>query len=251
MSREAPQKPVGQYPWYYRDVPVWIIAASATAAVVIFFVTEFRPVRTAPPVTVVAHQDAPPPWKAILPDRLPPPLPALPPPPVISSPDPPHSALDTILSKTLSAPAHPSETPLLALRYSVLKQLPGGAFVQTGPPQELAENDRPAIHFESSDSGFLTVFEQSPDGWQKTFTGEVPSSSGYTFAPPGTRFPETGSRQFLILFSRNSQNPEPSQLDTLSPVNPVDSPQPGFIVQATPQNPELLAFTLTLTYTLR
>ncbi|HLI82896.1 MAG TPA: hypothetical protein VKV17_03210 [Bryobacteraceae bacterium] len=250
MSREVPQKPAEPLPWYYRDIPVWIIAAAGAAAAVTFCAVEFRPVRTAPPVTVAAHSDALPPWKAILPDHLPgPSLPDMPP-PAIPPPVPSHFALEAILPQAPPAPPH-SPPPPLAIRYSVLKRLPDGSFTAVAPPQELAGNERAAIRFESSDAGFLTVFEQSPIGWQKAFSSEMSSSSTSTFEPSNAPLFETGSRQFLILFSRHFENTEPSGLDTLSPANPEDSPQPGFIVRATPQSPELLAFTLTLNYSLR
>jgi hypothetical protein len=100
-----------RYPWYYKDVPAWVIGAFVSA-VVFALAVGFRPVRTIPPVTVVAPGEKAPPWKAPIPQQLPMPSLAAIPPPVIPPPAlPGHSVVDAILSKGVSPPKPPEKLP--------------------------------------------------------------------------------------------------------------------------------------------
>ncbi len=65
-------KPAAPQAWYYRDVHPGIIAGAAAAVILITLVVTYRPVRTAPPVNVVAQTELPQPWKSVLPGELPP-----------------------------------------------------------------------------------------------------------------------------------------------------------------------------------
>jgi hypothetical protein len=69
---DASEKPAAAQPWYYRDVHPGIIAGAAAAVILITLAVTYRPVRTAPPVTVVAQTDLPQPSKSVLPAELPP-----------------------------------------------------------------------------------------------------------------------------------------------------------------------------------
>jgi hypothetical protein len=99
-------------PWYYNDVPGWVIAAFVSVVVFAMLAVGFRPVRTIPPVTVVSDGDKAPPWKAPIPQQLPmPSFPAIPP-PVIPLPAPPNrSAIDAILAQGVTAPEPPRKNP--------------------------------------------------------------------------------------------------------------------------------------------
>jgi hypothetical protein len=114
MSRAAGLQKAGEQsprqPWYYRDVPGWVILGFVSAVALAILTVGFRPVRTAPPVTVVAPGDKAPPWKAPIPQQLP--MPSLPsiPPPVIAPPAPTSSsAIDAILSPAVTPPAPPEK----------------------------------------------------------------------------------------------------------------------------------------------
>ncbi len=97
-------------PWYYNDVPGWVIATFVSVAVLAGLAVEFRPVRSIPPVTVVAPGDKAPPWKAPIPQQLPLPSFRAIPPPVIAPAPPNRSAVDAILSKEVSPPPPPEQS---------------------------------------------------------------------------------------------------------------------------------------------
>jgi hypothetical protein len=100
------------YPWYYHDVPGWIIAAILSVVVFAILAVGFRPVRIVPPVTVVAPGDQAPAWKAPIPQQLPmPSVPAIPPPVIPRPAAPDRSAIDTILPKVVSPPQLPEKSP--------------------------------------------------------------------------------------------------------------------------------------------
>jgi hypothetical protein len=252
MSREESlQKPGGEssrYPWYYRDVPVGVIVGFVALVAIPTIVIEFRPIRTAPPVTVVAHGDPPAPWKSVLPNQLPlPSFQVIPEPPVIAKVAPRHSAVDAVFSHSISPPELP-KGPALGLRYAVLKELPDGGFAPVDPRQDLGESDRVVIRFDPNEAGFLNIFERSAGVWQSIATQQVQRSAAYTFPPDRTIQPETASREFLVVFSRRSEKPDPAEAVPISSTAEEDLNQAGFVVRATQRNPDLLSFSLTLKY---
>jgi hypothetical protein len=109
-------------PWYYRDVHPGIIAAAASIVVIVTLAVKFWPVRTAPPISVVAQAELPQPAKSDLPAALPFPEPPaatrratlLPQPPLIpAAPSAPQlqSAVEDVLAQSSARPA-PPESPV-------------------------------------------------------------------------------------------------------------------------------------------
>jgi len=230
-------------PWYYRDVHPGIIVAAASTLVIVTLGVKFWPVRTAPPINVVAQAELPQPAKSDLPTELvfktgdarkaPPQLPA--PPVVAAAPPPPQlvPAVEALLGQASARPL-PPEVPAagavangsalpkalgfrataavvsapLALRYTILKKGSDGQFTPVDPRQELDAGDETAIRLEPSENGFLYVLERSAGGdWQPVATDRVEASAPYTVPKNGTfRGEGSGPREFVVRFSRQPQN---------------------------------------------
>jgi hypothetical protein len=229
-------------PWYYRDVHPGIIAAAVSAVVIVTLGVKFWPVRTAPPLSVVAQAELPQPAKSDLPTELlferqpaaaqkaPPKLPA---PPVIpAAPAAPRlePAAEAVLAQSSVRPSPPdAPAPVaavsgsvlpktvvfraaasapLAVRYTILKKLFNGQFAPVDPGQELDAGDETVIRLEPAESGFLYVLERSVAGdWRPVVTDRVEPSVPYTVPKNGTfRAEGSGPREFLVLFSRQPQN---------------------------------------------
>jgi len=229
-------------PWYYREVHPGIILAAASAVVIVTLGVKFWPVRTAPPVNVVAQAELPQPAKSDLPTQLlfqpqpgsarkaPPQLPA--PPAIAAAPPAPQlePAAEAVLARS-SAPPSPPEvsapgaaasgnilpkapvlraaaTAPLALRYTILRKLPTAEFSPVDPRQELEAGDETVIRLEPAESGFLYVLERSVAGeWRPIVSDRVEASVPYTVPKNGTfRAEGSGPREFLVLFSRQPQD---------------------------------------------
>jgi hypothetical protein len=231
-------------PWYYRDVHPGIIAAAVSAVVIVTIGIKFWPVRTAPPISVVAQAELPQPAKSDLPAELPvqgyqaaaTQNHALPEPPRIPAA---HSvrelapAVNEVLAQSTARPAPPdvpsrgaatdladvSSRPqafaraaiapaTLALRYTILKKLSSGESAPVDPGQELEASDEALIRLEPNESGFLYVLERADSGdWRAIASERVQASAPYTVPKNGTFHAEhSGPREFLVLFSRQPQN---------------------------------------------
>jgi len=227
-------------PWYYREVHPGIILAAASTVAIVTLGVKFWPVRTAPPVNVVAQAELPQPAKSDLPTQL---LfqaqpadarraPQLPAPPVIAAapaapqlepaaeavlalssarPTPPEvsapggAASGNILPKTVAL--RTAATASLALRYTILRKLPTAEFSPVDPRQELEAGDETVIRLEPAESGFLYVLERSATGeWRPIVSDRVEASVPYTVPKNGTfRAEGSGPREFLVQFSRQPQ----------------------------------------------
>lgn len=119
-------------PWYYREVHPGIIAAAACAVVIVTVAVKFWPLRTAPPVSVVAQAELPQPAKSDIPNALifqDQQAPArqsnlpLPPPPAIQAPPPPklEPAVDAVLAQSFARSSQPAAPgPVVAGNSAVL-----------------------------------------------------------------------------------------------------------------------------------
>jgi hypothetical protein len=231
-------------PWYYRDVHPGIIAAAASAVVIVVLGVKLWPVRTAPPISVVSQAELPQPAKSDLPTTLlfqqrqaatgrETPLPA--PPAVRAAPSPSElpPAINDMLAQSSARPAPPEAPPpgaatdtaniavrpqafaraavapaALAVRYTILKKLSTGEFAPVDPGQELQAGDETVIRLEPNESGFLYVMERAESGdWRPMFSERAQASLPYTVPTNGTfRAERPGPREFLVLFSRQPQN---------------------------------------------
>ena len=233
---DAPESPVpASQPWYYRDVPASAIAAALGAIAIVALAVEFWPVKTAPPVNVVAKAVLPQPSKSPLPARLPqfvmsgpahtaPPV--LPPAPVLSPQAAALPDLETLLAQNSNSPVPPfsalsseielARTSLIAgdlsfrpqaasasagLRYSILKKLPSGVLQPVDPRQQLAPNDATVIRFMPRESGYLYLLEKSPNGWRRIAAERIERPAPVILPREGAFHNEgSGPREFQILF---------------------------------------------------
>ncbi len=230
-------------PWYYRDVHPGMIAAVASAAVIVFLGVRFWPVRTAPPITVVSQAELPQPAKSDLPTALfsqvrPGKVKPLPLPPVVTAAPsasklPP--AVNDVLVQALTHPAPPEEPPAvtvtageasvtrpqafvraeaalvpaaLAVQYTILKKVTTGEFAAVERGQALDASDETVIRLEPNESGFLYVLERADSGdWRPIASDRVQALAPYTVPKSGTFHAERpGPREFLVVLSREPQN---------------------------------------------
>jgi hypothetical protein len=231
-------------PWYYRDVHPAMIAAAVSAVVIVTLSVRFWPVRTAPPISVVAQAELPQPAKSELPSQLPfqarqaaptkdNPLPEAPPVPAASPAPELQPAINEMLAESSARPSPPelaapagatdaANTPgrpqpiraaamapaALAVRYTILKKSVTGQFAAVDPQQELEAGDETVIRLEPNESGFLYVLERTGSGdWRPIANARVQASVPYTIPNAGTFHAERpGPREFLVLYSRQPQN---------------------------------------------
>lgn len=272
-------------PWYYRDVHPGMIAAVAATIVLVTLAVKFWPVRTVPPINVVARGDMPLPTKSSLPSKLPPfrpgeviadnVVPRLPEPPVISfTPGRTPPEVGRTLDKLLAAnpPVAPPSVPGGALagnsilpramafrpvsapvptrlRYTILKKTKAGQFVPVDGGQRLDSTDETIIRFEPSEAGFLYVSERSIDGWRRIATEQVQPLVAVTIPREGTfRDEGKGPRELQVLFSRKPQD-EPERVVPVQVLG--QQIVPGVtttVVAAATERPEPIVLLLTLRY---
>jgi hypothetical protein len=274
-------------PWYYREVHPGIIVAVAAALVIVTLAVKFWPVRTAPPINVVAQSELPQPAKSALPTQLTQQFlshetPELPEAPVIATqrgaaPDVlgtidallpvPSSAGQTAppsAAVSLTAQRPPTgrccgpillQPPPLGLLYTVLKRLPNGELAPVDPRQELDSSDETVVRFEPNESGFLYVLERSGDSWRPIATEQVRSLGSYTVPRDGAFHNEgAGPREFLVLFSLQAQDfPKGAAVVRLigrppAPIQQMFGGAASNLVAASAQRPEQVSFSITLKY---
>jgi hypothetical protein len=220
-------------PWYCRDVHPGLIAAVVASVVIAVVAVKYWPVRTAPSITVVARNELPQPTKSLLPNELTPlpKMPVLPRAPVVPS-SVPRAVMQPAVTALLagnseqSAPPSPSvvaprpaaqrealmraavQPAPLAVRYSILKKLPGGGLDPLDPQVELDGGEEIVIRLVPNTSGFLYVMDRSAqNGSQLVFSSPVEAGGTYDVPPGGAfRAQQAGPREFVVMLARQPQN---------------------------------------------
>jgi hypothetical protein len=288
LNESSDTAPEAYQPWYYREVHPGLIVAMATAIILVTLAVKFWPVRTAPPINVVARGDMPLPSKSVLPSKLPPfrpgevnahlVIPSLPEAPVISfgtgrtQPEvgrtldkllaansliPPPSVLSGQLARNSILPRamvfRPVAAPLpTRLRYTVLKKTGAGQFIPVDEGQRLDPADETVIRFEPSEAGFLYVSERSADGWQRIATEQVQPQVAVTIPREGTFHDEgNGPRELQVLFSREPQSEPERVLPVQAFGQQTVAGLTTTVVAANAQRPEPIVLLLTLRYSQR
>ena len=230
-------------PWYCRDVHPGMIAAVVASVVIAFVAVKYWPVRTAPSITVVARNELPQPTKSLLPTELMPlpKTPQLPPAPVVPSAPRPtamqpavtallaaKSEQGALISPQAAAPRpalqreallRPALEPApLAVRYSILKKLPGGVLDSVDPQADLDSGEETVIRLVPNTSGFLYVMDRSAqNGSQLVFSSAVEAGRTYDVPPGGAfRAQQAGPREFLVVLARQPQNLPAAEPSTVS-----------------------------------
>jgi len=180
------------------------------------------------------------------------PLVPVPPAPAAAPPPPPPLAALAKARAFEASAVRPG--PTFGLRYSVLKKLPGGQFSEIDPQQELDRRDEVVIRLQSSDPGYLYVFQKdSQNRWRPIGNDRLTPYTPYSIPRTGTvRGNGSGAKEFFVTFSRLPLNVTLKALAVRSGSGqPAEgAPGPGTSIVTNIAEPALqrVAFPITLKY---